>query len=269
LARVSVSGEATTGGSQWTQLYLGLGFTTLATLLLELSLTRLFSVVFFYHFAFLAISLALFGFGAGGVFSYVIANRPGNLSAELGRLSFINSVVIVPLLWFILSRHGDMTLTSLITVYVASAIPFFFAGTVVSLAISEAIGRIERAYLFDLLGAAAGCLLLVPFLDYFGGPNTVLAAGVIYGVAASIWFNRAGQAQLRASAVLVALLLVTLMIMNGTAHFFDVQWAKGDKLPPERLAKWNSFSRVALTYVGSPKSRHRNPEHRLGSAPHA
>lgn len=229
---------------------MGLGFTTLATLLLELSLTRLFSVIFFYHFAFLAISLALFGFGAGGVFSYVIASRPGKLSLELGRLTFINSVAVVLLLWFILSRHGEMTLGTLVAVYVASAVPFFFAGTVVSLAISEAIGRIDRAYLFDLMGAASGCLLLVPFLDFFGGPNTVIAAGVIYAVAAAIWFNRAGERQLRASAVLIGLLMVTLMIMNGTHPFFDVKWSKGERLPEERMSKWNSFSRVALVRNG-------------------
>lgn len=225
---------------------MGLGFTTLATLLLELSLTRLFSVIFFYHFAFLAISLALFGFGAGGVFSYVIAGRPGNLSMELGRLTFVNSVAVVLLLWFILSRHGEMTFGALVAVYAASTIPFFFAGTVVSLAIGEAIGRIDRAYLFDLIGAATGCLLLVPFLDFFGGPNTVIAAGVIYAVAASIWFNRAGERQLRASSVLIGLLLVTLMIMNGTHPFFDVRWSKGERLPEERMSRWNSFSRVAL-----------------------
>lgn len=230
---------------------MGLGFTTLATLLLELSLTRLFSVIFFYHFAFLAISLALFGFGAGGVFSYVIANRPSRLSMELGRLTFINSIAVVLLLWFILSRHGEMTFGTLLAVYSASAIPFFFAGTVVSLAISEAIGRIDRAYLFDLIGAAAGCLLLVPFLDFFGGPNTVIAAGVIYAVAAAIWFNRAGEGQLRASSVLVALLLVTLMIMNGTHPFFDVRWSKGERIPEERMSKWNSFSRVGLVRNGS------------------
>ena len=56
----------------WSQIYLSVALTTLATLLLELSLTRIFSVVFFYHFAFLAISIALFGLGAGGVFSYVV-----------------------------------------------------------------------------------------------------------------------------------------------------------------------------------------------------
>ncbi len=59
--------------NHWPQVYLCVFLTTLATLLLELSLTRIFSVVFFYHFAFLAISIALFGLGLGGVFSYVVA----------------------------------------------------------------------------------------------------------------------------------------------------------------------------------------------------
>jgi hypothetical protein len=33
----------------WSQVYLCVGLTTMATLLLELSLTRIFSVVFYYH----------------------------------------------------------------------------------------------------------------------------------------------------------------------------------------------------------------------------
>src|SRR5579864_9203656 len=44
---------------------------SLAALLLELALTRLFSVVLFYHFAFLAISIALLGLGSGGVFAHL------------------------------------------------------------------------------------------------------------------------------------------------------------------------------------------------------
>ena len=68
--------------AQWPQIYLGVFFTALATLLVELSLTRIFSVVFYYHFAFLAISIALFGLGAGGVFSYVVAGWRGSLYAR-------------------------------------------------------------------------------------------------------------------------------------------------------------------------------------------
>ena len=75
----------------WSQVYLCVGLTTMATLLLELALTRIFSVVFYYHFAFLAISIALFGLGAGGVFSYVVAGWKAPLFARLGRLSAINS----------------------------------------------------------------------------------------------------------------------------------------------------------------------------------
>ena len=59
--------------TSWAQVYLCISLTTMAALLLELSLTRVFSVVFYYHFAFLAISLSLFGLGAGGVFSSVVA----------------------------------------------------------------------------------------------------------------------------------------------------------------------------------------------------
>src|SRR4051794_37292914 len=62
-----------------------------ASLLLELSLTRLFSVVLFYHFAFLAISIALLGLGAGGVFSYLQKKKLERWSVEqIG--SFVGTV---------------------------------------------------------------------------------------------------------------------------------------------------------------------------------
>src|ERR1700756_52908 len=79
----------------WPQLYLSVALTTLATLLLELALTRIFSVVFYYHLAFLAISIALFGLGAGGVFSYVVAGWRMNLFAAMGWLAAVNGAAVV------------------------------------------------------------------------------------------------------------------------------------------------------------------------------
>ena len=232
---------------RWNQLYLGLGITTLATLILELSLTRIFSVVFYYHFAFLAISIALFGLGSGGVFSYVVVARPGRLYSKLGVLGLADALCVVGSLWFILSRPSELGYGTLAAVYLASALPFFLAGTVVSIAVSEAIERVDRAYFFDLAGAAAGCMVLIPFLNTFGGPNTVIAAGVFYGIAAAIWFHQDGNFRHRAVAVLVALLLVVLMVANGRMHVLDVRVAKGEKLPPEKFVAWNSFSRVGVT----------------------
>ena len=139
----------------WPQIYLSLALTTLATLLLVLSLTRIFSVVFFYHFAFLAISIALFGLGAGGVFSYVVAGWRGHLFSRLGWLSAINSLLVVLMLALVLAK--DLTNLQLALVYFVVALPFFLSGTIVSLAISETIQRVDRVYFFEPSGRAEHC----------------------------------------------------------------------------------------------------------------
>ena len=234
----------------WPQLYLGVALTTLGTLLLELAITRIYSVVFYYHFAFLAISLALFGLGAGGVFSYYVAVRGGSFFSKLGMLAALNGVAVIAALLFILSRPTDLKIVSLILIYFSSSIPFFLSGTVLSLAIGETVERVSRVYFFDLTGAAAGCLLLVPLLNVMGGPNTVMAAGVIFAVSSAIWFNMAGRDTSRASAVVLALALVFLIAANSKLHFVDVRYAKGQKLAPESFVKWNSFSRIAIAKQG-------------------
>jgi hypothetical protein len=226
-------------------------FTTLATLILELSLTRIFSVVFYYHFAFLAISIALFGLGAGGLFSYVIAGRGGNIFYKLGILAVVNSVAVLASLVFILTRTGDFDNWTLAGVYFASALPFFFSGAVVSSAVAEGIERVDRVYFFDLLGAAGGCLVLVPFLNYFGGPNTVIAVSVLLAVSAATWYNLAGALRGRAGAVTLALAFVALMAVNGKTHLIDIRFAKGHRIGQESFVRWNPISRVALVNPNS------------------
>ena len=131
----------------------------MATLLLELTLTRIYSVIFYYHFAFLAISVALFGLGAGGVFSYVVSGWSGTLYQKLGRLAAFNSISVIASLVFLLTRKGTPGNLELVVIYFFSALPFLLAGAIVSLVISETIDRIERVYFFDLLGAAGRTLL--------------------------------------------------------------------------------------------------------------
>jgi hypothetical protein len=234
----------------WPQLYLGVALTTLGTLLLELSITRIYSVVFYYHFAFLAISLALFGLGAGGVFSYYVVARPGGFFAKLGTLAALNGVAVIAALVFILSRPAELKILSFALIYFSSSVPFFLSGTVLSMAIGQTVERVNRVYFFDLLGAAAGCLLLVPLLNLMGGPNTVMAAGVIFAASAAIWFNLAGRDGGRAAAVVLALAIVFLIALNGKLHLVDIRYAKGEKLPPELFVKWNSFSRIAIHKQG-------------------
>ena len=231
----------------WPRIYFGVGLTTLATLLVELALTRIFSVVFYYHFAFLAISIALFGLGAGGVFSYLVAGWRWNFYSKLGGLAMLNGVLVILALVFLFTRNGTPGYWTLAGVYFASALPFFAAGTVISLVIAETIDKVHRVYFADLLGAAAGCLLLIPMLDLLGGPNTVIAAALIYAASGVIWYSLSGAARWRYAALAVSAGILALLAFNLWRPTIDVKYAKGKALKSERFVKWNSFSRVGVT----------------------
>jgi hypothetical protein len=232
----------------WPQLYLCVALTTLATLLLELSLTRIFSVVLFYHFAFLAISIALFGLGAGGVFSYVVADRPGNVFLKLGRLSALNGLLVVFALAAVLWQREELTNTRLAILFFTTSLPFFVSGIIVSLAISEGMDRVDRVYFFDLIGAAGGCLLLDPLLRAVGGENTIIVVALLFAAAAAVWHAMAGSVGGRVLSVALGLGLLGLIVGNwGSNGILKVHYAKGQKLKNEFFVKWNSFSRIAAT----------------------
>ena len=235
----------------WPLVYTALAITTLATLLLELSLTRIFSVVFYYHFAFLAISIALFGLGVGGVLSYVISSWPGSLFAKLGRVSLANSILVLVAMLFVLTRGADISTFDLGVIYFATALPFLGSGIIVSLVISEAIDRVDRMYFFDLLGAAGGCLALVLLLNTFGGPNTVIAVSMLFAAAAAVWFTLAGMRLGRIASVFIGLLFAVVVIANTSYRFLEVRYAKGQKLHAEQFTKWNSISRIGLAKDGT------------------
>src|SRR5208337_2661209 len=101
----------------WSRIYLAVALTTLATLLFELSLTRIFSVVFYYHFAFLAISIALFGLGVGGVLSYVVAGWRGSLFRKLGILSLVDAGLVLLSILVVLSRGASLTIFDFALIY--------------------------------------------------------------------------------------------------------------------------------------------------------
>src|SRR5438309_3412871 len=112
--------SATPAGSNvtsWPRIYFAVALTTLATLLLELSLTRIFSVVFYYHFAFLAISIALFGLGVGGVLSYVVSSWSGSLYRKLGIVSLIDAGLVLVALLFVLTRGAEIGTVGLGAIY--------------------------------------------------------------------------------------------------------------------------------------------------------
>ncbi len=234
--------------SSWPQIYLCVGLTSLATLLFELSLTRIFSVVFYYHFAFLAISIALFGLGVGGVLSYVVAAWRAPLPLKLGGLSLANAALIGLALAVILAQGNQISAWDYAAIYLTTSLPFIASGIILSLAVSETMERVNRVYFFDLLGAACACLLLWPLLEVLDGPSVVISAGAIFAAAAAIWFTLGASQRGRVISVAVALSLVAFLTYNKRRDLIGIRHAKEHTLANETYIKWNSFSRIAIEH---------------------
>jgi len=241
-------------------LLFGVALTSFSALLLELALTRLFSVVLFYHFAFLAISIALLGLGAGGVFAYLGKQRLAKFETRrlAAMLCAINSVAVFVVLEIVLHVPVSLELSwtnfgKLTTLYLSAAIPFFFTGLLFSLIFARESRHIPRIYGADLAGGATACLAVVPLLNWIGGPNTVLFAGVMTAVASAIW-AASSIARKTAGALSMALLLV--ITANHSGRLIDVLYAKGMFRDPAwvEFARWNAISRVEVDRQGAAKT---------------
>src|SRR5438093_1317060 len=165
---------------------IGIGCISAAILLVELGITRLFSVITWSHFAFLAVSLALFGLSASAVFIHVTARRhpADRLDAQFWRyaLAFAAASTVVAVLFLrtpIGAAFSSRNLWSLTAAYTLAAVPFFFGGACLALAVSRLHADINRVYGADLVGAAAGCLLFIPTLEVFGGPGPLVGASAL------------------------------------------------------------------------------------------
>ncbi|MCI0412539.1 hypothetical protein L0222_07020 [bacterium] len=165
-------------------MYLGIFLISAATLLFEISLTRVFSVFFFHHFAFLIISTALFGFGLSGIFLFFFQKRIGNLknSLSLGALLFAITILICYQIILLLPHQfkdiadNPRQIVRLVFYYAILIIPFFFSGCVIGLILSSFTEKAGRLYCADLIGAALGCISVLWLVPALGGSGAIVAS---------------------------------------------------------------------------------------------
>jgi hypothetical protein len=230
----------------------GTALASFGSLLLELALTRLFSVVLFYHFAFLAISLAMLGLGAGGVFSYL--RRDWMAQWSLRRLASVicalNAVAVLFSLWVALHTPVFLVLElnnmlRLSAIYVSAGIPFVFTGLLFSLVFAREAKHVAILYSADLAGGAFACLAVVPLLNTLGAPNVVVGAALAIALAAGIW---ADTKMPRNVSIAMVGLLIALIAANHSQRLIDVVYAKGssDGYLFDEFARWNAISRVEV-----------------------
>src|SRR5262245_2383938 len=229
----------------------GVALVSSTLLMIELALTRIFSVIMYYHFAFLAISIALFGLSASGVFAYVMRERLGrrDTASLLSAASLIYGATTIVSLFFLVRLRVGLTyspenLVLMLLIYTLAALPFFTGGLVITLAIARQPSRINAIYGADLTGAAAGCLMLIPLLNRLGAPGVVLAAALMAIVAAVLFAAPAARSRIAIGGAAFMVLPLTGQLTGAAG--FDVLDTKGHRSDKVLFAKWNSFSRIGV-----------------------
>jgi hypothetical protein len=239
--------------------YLGLFLITLATIMYEIALTRIFSVATWYHFAFVAISVAMFGMTVGALVVYL---RPAwfpvaevTRGLGLSALLFGVAIVLSLLTQLVVPFSAGLSVLGVYTVvftYVVVAAPFVFSGITVTLALTRFPRQLPTLYAVDLLGAAAGCGLVILALDATDGPTTVIATALIACAASACFLTAADGPRLRAAALVAITAFAAFVAVNSLripeqASMLRVEWVKGVRQPRPLFEKWNSFSQITVS----------------------
>jgi hypothetical protein len=255
----------------------GIFLLCLTTLMYELILTRIFSVLMWYHFASMAISLALFGMGAAALAVQLrprwFTGEPRFIAARWAVLAGLTVALFFGVfVLFRLQPHigfrilsffhqpffqpfqqgfqdpgvpAGMLLT-LTILYLITALPFFCAGVTLSLLFSGYHRDFSRLYFWDLAGAGMGCLLIILLLKLLGGITSILAIAAV-AVAAGLLLLPGDIPRIHR---LGAWGLLGILLAVGTIHhlsgFAEIRFVRGRYEPNLLWSAWNSFSRVAV-----------------------
>lgn len=172
---------------------------SLASLALEVLQMRVFAYSLWHHLAFLVVSIAILGFGAAGAFLSVMGflrRRSLGRSLAVCGLLFMATSFIGPLL---LSKYqvdvfgaiGWSEILDIALYYLVFALPYFFAGYAISIAITQCPRQTSTLYFANLVGSGIGCFVLYAVLEPLGAEAalvTIASLGPIVAILAPCGF---------------------------------------------------------------------------------
>jgi predicted membrane-bound spermidine synthase len=252
--------------------FVGIFLVSVATLLLELALTRTLAVALWYHFSFLVISTALLGFGVSGVTLSMWTGLRENaqldktlsvLSLGFGGTTILSYWVMqrIPFDPFGRVFHWSQ-FVFMPLYYVNLVIPFFFSGLVVALLFSRCSKEVNRLYAADLVGAGIGCSAVAIVMPLFGGSGSVLVAALL-GFLAAMVFGWSRVRRFALAGAVLAFCMLPIAFLGDHLIPISVIAAKRHALQPANAkpiyTAWNALSRVdvfkvpAAPELGRPK----------------
>ena len=241
--------------------YLAIFVLASATLAFQILITRFFSVMLYYHFAFAAISLAMLGLTRGAMEVYDRPDRyaPERVATEFARhasrFAITGVGAMVAFLCMPLVIPGAYVPVALALAALALVIPFSESGVCITLLLTRLPYGGGWLYATDLTGAALGCLGVIFVLLVVDPVSAAFWIGAC--AAGSGWMVVRDNADIRSRRLsgVVALTLAAAATVHtgldvaGKSHL-GVFWAKGKDQSGTLFERWNTYSRVRVKRVG-------------------
>jgi len=237
------------------RIYLAVASFSCALLITEVTLTRIFSVTLMYHFAFLVLSIALFGLGSGAIVHFVTDFFRRRAESYLGWIAFLAAASLPLCLGVVLRLPVSPYLWTwtnvgrLIGTVCVCIIPFFFCGLFLSLLYTHRQELVSRLYSWDVLGAALGASCSLFLIQWIDAIRVTWIAGCFLLSTALLVAPRRGRASL--FAAVGGLLLV--FALGWAGDWLRLHYVKGRVEPVLEFSKWNAFSRVTVLDAGDRK----------------
>lgn len=236
---------------------IGMGLLSGAVLLLQVALTRVFSIAQFYHFAFLVVSLALLGFGASGSLLALFPRLRQPRFSGWYALGF--SITTLAAYWFINHQPFDSYSIAwdkkqvylLIGNLLGLAVPFVFVGAVIALLLSQEADHAGKIYGANLIGSALGSLSAPVCISLLGSERVVILCAVV-GAGAGLLLNVSNNKSFYGAGLGIFLLCLFWLMSFPAA--FEIQPSEYKLLSQFRLnpdanfieTRQNAYSRLDI-----------------------
>jgi hypothetical protein len=217
--------------------YITIFLASVALMLFQLTLTRVLSVVVWYHFTFLILSTVMLGLSLPGVWFSLRGVSPKTLS----RLLLLGGISI-PLSVILIVKFGAAWHSVSIVLVIACILPGMISlGGIICLLLMKAAGAsITRMYGVDLLGACLGATLVIPLMNGFPTPQLAAATGFLTLIPLTL---RSGF--IRCLGWLLIGLLAFLLL--GTSVFKVTRSKAYDEtVVPPIYEKWSPTARLTV-----------------------
>lgn len=225
------------------RIYASIFLIAFSTLLLEITLTRIYSVIFFYNFAFMIISSALFGYGLSAVWIIIFYDKLKRIDLlKFSSLLLAISILILTIgLSYIPASFSYFPILKrivlLFTHYVILIMPFFFSGMFISTVFMRFTHYISKLYFFDLLGASIGAISMLILIKSIGAVG-LLFLSIIFSLIASITTLQNKHNKY----VLAIVIMILLIFLPGAERFFTI------KPHMSKIAYYNHLKNKMIIY---------------------